>query len=699
MPSLRAVVHACSAGVLVLAAACADSTSPRVQPLPGGEGPASLRLVCRAEVATRTVACAAPGAAEGVRADRIVGQGGGIKLTSSNIAVVADSFMFDVTVTNQLEYPVGTTDGLNADPNGIRVFFVDGIHTTQGTGSVTVANADGVGVFTAAGQAYFAYPGVLQPAATTAPRRWKLRFEPGVESFSFGLYVSVPVPPGGGSVWMTFLAPAANSVVGDSVVVRVRVDSASAPVLSVKASAAGRSVMLAPVSPGVVTGTLQLAGLPAGPIQLRVHAVTQRADTGDVVRPLTKDSPPTLVVSAPVRNTVASPNLRIDFDCVDDAPAGCASVTARVLGASSSALLASGTTGIHLLFSLAGFEEQQPTIELKGVDSRGQARIASVPVYVESGDALVFVDSAGSGAMDLDSARLLFFDAAGRAWLRDRGTGSRTLAAEGVGTAYGWLHPAGAIFATPSIGGHVYDWRSGALFDLGKVNSSSSLVAKGGWAIWSDGLVLTRRDLAAGTNATVYTQAGSIQNDVAENGDVVFWSRIPLHDVYRYRGGGLTAVTADPDSLYWNVYPVTDGTNVVYLKSAQHGQTVLEPGRVTLWDGTAETVLSDASSDARYAVNAGWTAYQVTDGVGTRQIRTRAPDGTLHQVTNLLSHTVLRTVGPDGTVVYSVNSSLYVIRAPYGGSPTRLGLNWLRPSFKGTELLLFLGNTVFRASY
>jgi hypothetical protein len=190
MLSLRALLHACSAAALVVAAACADPTVARVPP----DAPVSQRLACRGTVAQRTVACAAPDVAGGLRADRLYGQGAGLKLTSSNLSVVADSFMFDMAVTSLLDYTIATTNGINADPNGVRVFFVDGIHTTSGTGAVTVANADGVGTFTAAGQAYFTYPGPLASGMTTDARRWKLRFDPGVETFSFGMYVTAFVP-------------------------------------------------------------------------------------------------------------------------------------------------------------------------------------------------------------------------------------------------------------------------------------------------------------------------------------------------------------------------------------------------------------------------------------------------------------------------------------------------------------------------
>ena len=704
MPSLRNVLHPLAAAALVLAAACADATAPG-RPAPAEpQPPAAVRLVCRAEVATRTVQCVPPDAADGVRTDRIVGQGGGLKLTSSNVAVVADTFAFDETLTNQLEYPVGTEDGVNPDPDGIRVFFVDGIHTTGGTGSVTVANADGVGTFTATNQPYFAYVGVLAPGATTAARRWKLRFDPGVETFTFGVYISAPVPPGGGSVWMTVLAPTAHTVVGDSVLVRVRIDSASASVQSVTASAAGRSVVLQPILPGLVSGTLLLGGVPRGPLELRVHAVTVRAETGDVVVPLTKDAPPALTVAAPTASTVARPTLRIDVDCTDDDPAGCQSVTATAqVGSNAFAVLASGTNGIHTDVSLAAYEEQVTLISLRAVDSGGNVGVRTASVYVESGAGVTFVDSAGSNALDLDPTRLLFADAASRVWIRDRATGTRTLLAPPALQPYGWLHPQGAIFVSHEGPGRLYDWRAGTLEDLGQPNSTISLVVKGKWAIWNNGMTLLRRDLDAGTNVTVSTTALNNGNDVAPNGDVVYSTGSGGgYDVARYRDGVITPITADVDTEHWNVYPRTDGTNVLYLKSDQHGSTVIQPVRITLWTGTTETVFPDlfaSALDVGYAANGGWIAYTVIDGGGERQIRIRAPDGTDRQATFAASSSFLRALGADGTVVYAYGTSLYAIRAPYTGGPTRLGRNWFQASFRGSELLLRLGNTVFHGNY
>lgn len=695
MPSLRAILRACAIGALGLAAACADSPSVPVQPMPAGATPASaVKLVCTADVAARTVSCAAPGAKGGPRADRIYGSGTGMKLTSSNVAIAADTFGFDMTVTNDLEYPVGTTDGVNPDPNGIRVFFVDGIHTTQGTGNVTVANADGVGVFTAADQAYFAYVGVLQPAATTAAKRWKLRFDPGVEHFTFGLYISTPVPPGGGSVWMTVISPAADAVVGDDVEVLVRIDSATAAVQAVKASAAGRSVVLEPIAEGWWSGTLVLAGLARGPADVRVRAVTVHADSGVVVRGVTKDAPPVLAVVAPVvhDSAVARPWIRVDASCADDDPAGCQRLEFLVRG-SPETVLVSATSSIHADVSLAAFDGRLVYVEVRATDSSNQGRSLVVPVQVISSPALVFVDSAGANVIDMDSARLLFNDRSGRVWLRDRATGARTVLSDPLTHPYGFLHPQGAVFHGGDPGDSLFDWR-GTRVDLGPA-SHLSLRAQGGWATWGNGQTVYRRDLSAGANLVVSTNAQAGGGGVAENGDVVYVSGFNIH---RYRGGTDISVTSDVDSTYHNANPVTDGQNVVYEKFPQ-GAGGSVASRQAVWSGAGETILTDTLRFPRFAAVGGWVAYTVGGAIGHDQVRTRAPDGTDRLATPAVHENFLVALGPDGTVVYSNVSGVYVIRAPYTGTPVQLASEGFRFRFRGTELLAFIGPYAYLVTY
>lgn len=179
------------ATALVLAA-CADATDP-ARPdtaAPDGPPPALLAVSCTASRQARTVSCGEP-LETGARAVIIGGQHQYVTLTSTNITVAVDSFNFDVSVTNLIPQPVGTTNGTSADPAGVRVFF--SALASTGAGTVTVANPDGTGTFTAAGQPYFQYNGMLAQNATSPVKRWRLHLTPEVTSFTFTVYVSAAV--------------------------------------------------------------------------------------------------------------------------------------------------------------------------------------------------------------------------------------------------------------------------------------------------------------------------------------------------------------------------------------------------------------------------------------------------------------------------------------------------------------------------
>jgi hypothetical protein len=184
------------ATALVLAA-CGDTTGPVRSPAPGTDvpvvpgGPSTVATVsCTASLQARTVNCGAPD--DGLSSVIIGGQHQFVTLTSSNISVNVDTFAFDVTVTNLIPQTLGTTDGSSADAAGVRVFFASG-PTASPAGTVTVANPDGTGTFTAAGQPYFQYAGLLEENDVSAVKRWKLQFSPGVTNLSFTVLVSTAV--------------------------------------------------------------------------------------------------------------------------------------------------------------------------------------------------------------------------------------------------------------------------------------------------------------------------------------------------------------------------------------------------------------------------------------------------------------------------------------------------------------------------
>jgi len=180
--------------MVLAAAACSDTVGPVDRA--AGPGATEVRplvaLTCTASLETGSVSCGAPGAPGGARAVLIGGQDQYVRLTSSNVAVTADTFAFDVTVTNLIPQPLGTTNFTTPDPEGIRVFFRTGPSSPDGT--VTVANPDGTETFTMGLQPYYQYAGPLATDSTTAAKRWKLQFTPGVTSFTFTLLVAADVP-------------------------------------------------------------------------------------------------------------------------------------------------------------------------------------------------------------------------------------------------------------------------------------------------------------------------------------------------------------------------------------------------------------------------------------------------------------------------------------------------------------------------
>ena len=187
-----------AAATAVLLAACADRQplAPTTPQAPAPE-PKLAALQCVVQVRDAAVTCAAPAPQADARALILGGQNTYVRVISSNVAYdsVTQVFSADLAVQNLLSQAIGTSDGVNADPAGIRVFFHQGPVVTSGTGTVTVANADGVGSFTAAGQPYFQYAGPLAQNATTPTKPWQWNVPKTVLTFAFVLYLDVQVQP------------------------------------------------------------------------------------------------------------------------------------------------------------------------------------------------------------------------------------------------------------------------------------------------------------------------------------------------------------------------------------------------------------------------------------------------------------------------------------------------------------------------
>jgi hypothetical protein len=697
---------------LLLAAACDSPSTPAVRPEPL---PASARLECTADVRAGTFACAPAGAAGGARGNVLLGgQGVNVRLISGNIAVAADTFAFDLAVENLMRTPIGTTDGTTVDPGGVQVFVVDGVHTPGGTGTVVVANPDGVGVFTATNQPYFAYHEIITPGDTSGPKRWKLRFDPGVQTFSFSLLVSAPYPPGTGFVALAIEQPGPGQVVGDSVRVVVRIDSASASINSIVATLGTQSVLLQNNGGAKPSGTLSLAGLPHGNATIRVKATTVFGDSG--VKTVTVYHGPLsgLTVTAPVMGTVARPTVRVDADC-----GGCKSVTAKVYGAPTYlwTTVASGVDGIHADVSLAAFDgSYRLFLLITAIDSASQQTDRIMEIPVESSSRLTPLVSGGDRLVAFDSTHLVVgtenLVEQGLPWqIRsiNRQTGADSLLATGPRDSLfneyrGWRHSSG--FVLQKLPNAFYNWRNGV------VTSSFQggfLQIAGDWGATMnfDPGTVYRTNLATGAVETLWSQStNNARPEIAENGTVV-WGANFDYQVYGARAGqGAVKLTTTGTSTAFMLSPITDGVNFAVLTVPQNlpkrlylytfeGQLLADLGDVSPWQ-VGYPVHDD------FEARNGWLAFLRPDAGSIRQVWARSPSGEVRQVSFAGSHSVIRGLGRNGEVLYANGGSVYSSHYPYTAAPVRLFSDQPRSSFlrwNGDQLLFFLGRTAFEVSY
>lgn len=171
----------------------ASPTAPEVEaPQYAGMG---VRCKVRPAFATMTCGSTSPAALPGARALIVGGQNTYVRLSNGLITWTEGTGVFqvdDVVIENLMAQVMGTTD--ESDDTGVRVFFASGPVATVGTGAVTVANPDATGTFTAEGQPYFEYAGLIPTFGTSEPKTWIFNVGPDVDEFEFGVYVHTDLP-------------------------------------------------------------------------------------------------------------------------------------------------------------------------------------------------------------------------------------------------------------------------------------------------------------------------------------------------------------------------------------------------------------------------------------------------------------------------------------------------------------------------
>jgi hypothetical protein len=112
----------------------------------------------------------------------------------NNVLTLARTLTVWTSVSNMLSVGIGTSNGSTPAANGTRVFFTSGPSTLSGVGFVTIGNATGTGTFTATGQQYFQYNGIIAPGSSSGTIGWQFNSVIAVNSFTFGIGVDAIVP-------------------------------------------------------------------------------------------------------------------------------------------------------------------------------------------------------------------------------------------------------------------------------------------------------------------------------------------------------------------------------------------------------------------------------------------------------------------------------------------------------------------------
>lgn len=179
----------------LLLAGCSDEGP--VAPGGAGAGESVEYLTCEVDLRGGGVSCSGSEAGlEGGALGAIIGgQGVYVELASSNVSYDPGTEVFssDVTVKNLGNQIIGTTDGVTPHADGIRLFFVDPPVVNEGSGTVSVRNADGLGSFSGSDQAYHQYSQFLAPGRTSLSKTWEWEVPATVDRFSFMVGVAAEV--------------------------------------------------------------------------------------------------------------------------------------------------------------------------------------------------------------------------------------------------------------------------------------------------------------------------------------------------------------------------------------------------------------------------------------------------------------------------------------------------------------------------
>jgi PKD repeat protein len=506
-----------------------------------------------------------------------------------------------------------------------------------------------------------------------------------------------------GSPTILSVTPTDNAFVTRQVAVKVFVQSIL-DISSVTARVGSTALVLhlanapacvSPACTAVFEGVMDLTGMAEGKLTLEVSVRDVQGRIGLHYQALNFDDAAALTVASPKEDSVATPLIALSAACTDAGTQGC---TIKV--SSGQIELASGREAISQVLDLSAYAGTTVALKFVATDSRNQTTETTRSVYVENSGKLNAVATTDGAIIDVQGQRVLYksTSALGESLhVLDRGTGAVTdvpvPAAKTITLAY--LSNFGAVFVTrdfdASVLAHkIYDWNRGVLSDLGFPNSALSLQVSGNYAIWSDGPVLWRRDLATQVNTTLSSLAGNWKNGIASNGTVAWWSVGYQIHVFN---GATQRITND---AMWNTYVLTDGQFSVYRKHTPC--CVNQTYAITVFDGSSEKTLRSATAiqplpGVDYQVRDRWVAYTDIGNLGQTSVWTFDALGNKVQRTAFAASATIDTLGDGGSVMILAGNKRYL--SNHSAALLDVGSNLGKAHYVNNQWFVSIGSVLF----
>jgi hypothetical protein len=311
------------------------------------------------------------------------------------------------------------------------------------------------------------------------------------------------------------------------------------------------------------TGTLDAAAVPWGTYPLTVQATNALNETGSASVSLRVDRGPQLKWQPVFRVIVQPERLRISADCVDDDPAGCASLKVLL----NAVAVATGTGHVEADVPLPNYVGTNVSWSVEATDGAGQVASAGGGITVPSTPWVTEKLSVIGRLLDFDGTRWLATDGTGHvvylgASLADMSPSTifqhtdRTVAS-------GTLAEGGALLTDDQKG--IWRWNGAAVVSIASADSyqvagrylayhyplDNNVVL---YDLSTEAAIIDTRDLSPfGFNG---------KYAVAANGSLAWWSRSARITVAWNLAGNVGTYTNPDDSFVADGPIDTDGTNV-----------------------------------------------------------------------------------------------------------------------------------------